>query len=173
MSRVEAVSIAEIKAGKGPITYNALGLGSCVAICMLDVEVHVSVSAHIMLPASFEGKPVDQPGKFANTAVPEMLAILTKYGGDPARTIVSYAGGAQVFQFSSGNTGKLDIGARNAEAVKNSLALAGMKVVASDVGGSSGRTVVFNSETGVVFVKSFSKGESELCNMRNGIRRAA
>lgn len=173
MSRTEAVSIAEIKAGKGPIVYNVFGLGSCVAICILDQESKTSVVGHVMLPKSFAGKQNDQPGKFADTAVPEMVHQLTRLGGSVEVAVVTYVGGAQVFQFTSGDSNRLDIGSRNVQAVDEALNAAGLTVIGQDVGGSAGRSVMFNTTTGIVAVRSFARGEKELCNLRGESRKAA
>jgi chemotaxis protein CheD len=162
----ESVGMAEVKGSRKPVTFSCLGLGSCVGVCMLDSEANAAVVAHVMLPAAFAGKPVDQPGKFADTAIVEMKRMLESMGGQIARTRVCYAGGAQVFQFGSASASKLDIGARNIEAVEFALREYGFRVVAKDVGGASGRTLVFDPTTGSVRVKQFALGDKELCNLR-------
>jgi chemotaxis protein CheD len=135
---------------------------------MMDPEAEVSVVAHVMLPAAFAGRPIDQPGKFADTAVPEMKRLLESMGGQVPRTLVCYTGGAQVFRFSSGDVSSLNIGERNCEAVEEALSEHGFRVVVADVGGHSGRSMVFETATGIVHVKQFGLGDKVLCNLRNG-----
>ena len=45
-----------------------IGLGSCIGLALLDQRRGVAGLAHIMLPEA--GATADQPGKFADTAVP-------------------------------------------------------------------------------------------------------
>ncbi|GMV37109.1 MAG: hypothetical protein AMXMBFR61_16170 [Fimbriimonadales bacterium] len=172
-SRTVNVGMAEVKSYKGPVSYVCLGLGSCIAVCLLDPVANVSVVAHIMLPRSFSGKPTEEPGKFADTAVPEIKRQLEALGGRVADAAVAYAGGAQVFQLGSGDKNRLDIGTRNSEAVREALTQHGFRIVAADVGGASGRSLVFESGTGSVRIRSFTQGEAELCNLRSQALRAA
>ncbi len=167
------VGMAEVRSYKGSATYTCLGLGSCIAVCLLDPVTDVSVVAHIMLPHSFPGKPNEEPGKFADTAVPEIRRQLEALGGSVADAAVAYAGGAQVFQFGSGDKNRLDIGTRNSEAVRQALTEHGFRIMATDVGGASGRSLVFESASGSVRIRSFTQGETELCNLRRQALRAA
>ena len=67
------------------------------------------------------------------------------------------AGGAQMFAVSS-NSDTMRVGARNAEAVINTLKKIGIKLLASDTGLNYGRTVEFYAETGDFVIKSVGKG---------------
>ena len=49
----------------------ALGLGSCIGLAIVDRTAGVAGLAHIVLPESNDR--VDQVGKFADTAVPELI----------------------------------------------------------------------------------------------------
>mgnify|MGYP004707904855 CR=1 FL=1 len=71
------------------------------------------------------------------------------------------AGGAKMFTFTSDRPG-FDIGMRNIEQVKRLLSELGVPLIASDVGGSWGRTVIHNTETGTTRVKTVGRGEAEL-----------
>jgi chemotaxis protein CheD len=57
-------------------------------------------------------------------------------GAVPRRLDAVIAGGARMFEL-----GEMDIGARNAAAVKSGLARAGVRVRAEDTGGDRGRTL--------------------------------
>src|ERR1043165_1098889 len=56
----------------------AYSLGSCVAICLYDPLVKVAGMAHVVLPAVPEKGAGTAPGKFADTAVPALLAAMEK-----------------------------------------------------------------------------------------------
>jgi chemotaxis protein CheD len=113
----------------------ALGLGSCIGLAIVDRTAGVAGLAHIVLPESSDR--VDQAGKFADTAVPELIARMREAGGAEPRFETAIVGGARMFEPSGG----LDIGARNEAAVRAALAKAGIPVKAAQTGGSAGRTL--------------------------------
>lgn len=161
------VGMAEIHVLKGPGTFSCLGLGSCIGLCALDPVSNVAGCAHIMLPAAFADKKVERPGKFADTGVPEMIAMMERLGAQRNRLMLTMAGGAQVFRYGGdAHQSKLDIGARNAVAVDEALKQLGLTVRIKDVGGNQGRTVLFVAETGLVTVRTATTPERPLANLR-------
>ncbi len=112
-----------------------VGLGSCIALALCDREARVAGLAHVVLPQSPDGAgPLPQPGKYADTAVPALVAAVIAAGARRRRLHAVLIGGARMFE-----TG-LDIGSRNTEAVRAELIRAGVPVTATDVGGTRGRT---------------------------------
>lgn len=124
----------------------ALGLGSCIGLVVLDRVAGIAGLAHIVLPASHDGDRTI--GKFADLAVPELIAELRRAGALPRRLEAVLVGGARMFA-----TGELDIGARNAAAVQAALAELDVSVKATAIGGDRGRTVRICPKTGTVTVK--------------------
>jgi len=152
------VGMAEVKVTKSPdAVLMALGLGSCVGICAYDAQARVAGLAHVVLPESIGQE--NSPGKFADTAVPFLLQEMRNLGASPIRIRVALAGGAQLFAASGGS--RLEIGLRNAAAVTAALKQHNIAVVATDLGGTVGRTVQLNA-SGLVRVKTIGQGEREL-----------
>jgi chemotaxis protein CheD len=112
----------------------ARGLGSCIGLALIDRVSGVAGMAHIVLPESNGADP--EPGKFADLAVPALIAGMQKAGAVIRRVDAVMAGGARMFHL-----GEMDIGARNAAAVKDALSRAGVRVKAADTGGDRGRTM--------------------------------
>jgi len=112
----------------------ARGLGSCIGLALIDSTSGVAGMAHIVLPEA--NGPDPEPGKFADLAVPALIAGVQKAGAVMRRVDAVMAGGARMFQL-----GEMDIGARNAAAVKEALTRAGVRVKAADTGGNRGRTM--------------------------------
>ncbi len=110
----------------------ALGLGSCIGLAIVDRTAGVAGLAHIVLPESNDR--VDQVGKFADTAVPELIEQMRKAGAVERRFETAIAGGARMFEMSGG----LDIGARNEAAVRAALATARIAIKAAQTGGNTG-----------------------------------
>lgn len=130
-----SVRMGEIEVSKRPgDELVARGLGSCIGLALIDRLSGVAGMAHIVLPESNGAK--DEPGKFADLAVPAMIAQMQQAGAVTRRLDAVLAGGARMFEL-----GELDIGARNAAAVKAGLARAGLKVRAAETGGNRGRTL--------------------------------
>ena len=133
-----AVRMGEIAVSKtaGEILVS-LGLGSCIGLALVDQQRGIAGLAHIMLPEAIAGGgPV---GKFADLAVPELVAQVTALGTTTPMLKALLVGGAQMF--SLGGSGAMDIGVRNGEAVRAALAKERIPVVAAATGGSRGRTI--------------------------------
>ena len=126
-------------------------LGSCVGVVLHDRQSKVGGVAHVVLPDS-RGS-LDQPGKYADTAVPALLAELRRLN-PLARPVAKLLGGASMFGGGpAAAPAGLAIGQSNVEAVEAALARLGVTVVARDLGGESGRRVTLDVATGVVSVR--------------------
>jgi chemotaxis protein CheD len=112
----------------------ARGLGSCIGLALIDSRSGVAGMAHIVLPES-QGSD-REPGRFADLGVPALIAQMEKSGAVKRRLDAVMAGGARMFEI-----GEMDIGARNAAAVKAMLARVGVRVRAAETGGNRGRTL--------------------------------
>lgn len=156
------VGMAEVKVTRSPEnTLMALGLGSCVGVCAYDEQAKVAGLAHVVLPDSTGHQA--SPGKFADTAIPLLLEEMAKLGASPSRIKIALAGGAQLFASASGGS-RLEIGPRNAAAVLSELKKRNLPVIATDLGGSCGRTVTMTA-TGHIRVKTIGQGERDLVSL--------
>jgi chemotaxis protein CheD len=142
----------------------ALGLGSCIGLGIVDRTARVAGLAHIVLPESSDR--ADQVGKFADTAVPELIARMRKAGAVQRRFETVIVGGAQMFEVSGG----LDIGARNDAAVRAALSKARVRVTAAQTGGSAGRTLKIAVGEMLVTVRSAGRPAETL--LEPGTRQA-
>jgi chemotaxis protein CheD len=157
--------MAETMVRMGEYAYSAsagdvlvsLGLGSCIGLALLDARAAVAGLAHVVLPAS-EGRD-GSPGKFADTAVPALLDAVVGLGGRRTRLEAVLVGGASMFSFGGG---ALEVGQRNEAAVRDELTRLRIPVVASETGGSRGRTVRVTVESGRVTSRAAGDGEVEL-----------
>lgn len=160
------VGLADIKVHQGPALFTCLGLGSCIGLAAYDHKTEIGGMVHIMLPEMFPGKPLEKPGKFADTGLPALLETLESMGAERSRLVVAYAGGAQVFKFGGNTENRMDVGSRNGQAVEELVKKLRLRVLAHDVGGNAGRTVSLCTRSGELKVRTVSAGEKLLCNMR-------
>ena len=161
MPELIKVGMADYKVGKTAGSLITYGLGSCVGIAVYDPATKVGGLAHIMLPDSLQARSADNPAKFADTALPAMVAEILQLGGVKSRLAAKIAGGAQMFSFANA-TDIMRIGERNAEAVRLVLKNMDIKLVAEDTGGNYGRTVEPKLDTGIFKIKTIDKGEKDL-----------
>lgn len=152
------VGIADLNIVKSPDVLVTYALGSCVGICLLDPGTRIGGLAHIMLPNSKQMASVNQPYKFADTCIVELVKRMEAKGASRIRFKAKIAGGAQMFAAMS-NSAIANIGQRNVEAVKTVLGELRIPIIAEDVGKDYGRTLYFYPETGVMQIKSGIKGE--------------
>jgi chemotaxis protein CheD len=136
----------------------AIGLGSCIALVIHDTKHSNGACAHVMLPES--GGKLDRPGKYADTAVPLLIEELIALGGVKRSFVAKIVGGASMF---SNFQGKLNIGERNIDAVRKHLEAHGIPVVAEDLGGTVGRTLLYSpADGGSISVKRADGSCNEL-----------
>jgi chemotaxis protein CheD len=115
----------------------SLGLGSCIGLALLDRRTGVAGLAHVVLPDS-GGATADNPMKFADKAVPELVDRVVARGGRRLRLEAALVGGASMFATSSA---ALEVGSRNEAAVREQLKSLGIPIIAAETGGKRGRTV--------------------------------
>jgi chemotaxis protein CheD len=133
-----AVRMGEIAVSKSPgDLLVSLGLGSCIGLALIDQRRGVAGLAHIMLPEAIAGGA--PAGKFADLAVPELVARTVALGTARTSLKAVLVGGAQMFSLGGGNS--LDIGGRNEAAVRDMLADERIPVLAAATRGSKGRTI--------------------------------
>jgi len=161
MADLIRVGMADYKVGSAPSTIISYGLGSCIGISLYDPQTKVGGLLHIMLPDSTQARPTDNPAKFADTGLPLMLKHVLALGAVKTRLVAKIAGGAQMFAFQNA-TDIMRVGSRNAEAAKKILKAQGIKIIGEDTGGTYGRTVSIDLNTGVYKVKTIDKGEKEI-----------
>jgi len=157
------VGLGELKVGSRPgqvlVCY---GLGSCVGLTLWDPVSHVGVMVHVVLPDSSLSRGQDSlPGKFADTGVKAAIDEVVRAGANRSRLTARIAGGARMLNVVGAGT-KLDIGARNADAVRTQLQFHKIRLAADDTGGTYGRTLQLFIDSGRLLVSTVGRGEREL-----------
>jgi chemotaxis protein CheD len=139
-------------------TLVSLGLGSCIGLALLDRRMGIAGLAHIVLPQS-QGHASDNPRKFADLAIPEMLDELAGLGARRIRLEAVLVGGAAMFAVSAAS---MEVGQRNEAAVREQLQGFRIPVVATATGGSKGRTIRVDVATAMVTVREAGGKDTEL-----------
>lgn len=155
MSSEVNVGISDMKIVNSPEGLISYALGSCVGVCITDKVLKIAGMAHVMLPYNKNEDKVNT-FKYADTAIAEMVRKMEIMGCMRSRMVAKIAGGARMFEIK-GNSTIGNIGDRNVQATKETLQQLKVRLIAEDVGLNYGRTIVFDSNTGDLTIKSFAK----------------
>ncbi len=137
-----SVRMGELAVSNDPdVLLSVIGLGSCVALTIICPEQQVAGIAHVVLPDSqMASGRTAPPGKFADTAVPALVAHMRRKGADVVMMRAVLVGGSAMFGGRS-RSRITAVGEQNVEALTTALGIEGIRLVAADVGGSEGRSV--------------------------------
>lgn len=129
------------------VTY---GIGSCIVITLYDPLKKMGALAHTML-SHIEGRSQNtNPFKFSDYAVEEMIRKMRALGSRIEDLEAKIVGGADMFPNIS--HGGVSVGEENVLAAKEKLKEEGVGLAGEVVGGRVGRSVVFDTTSGVVTV---------------------
>lgn len=146
------VGIADMKFGKAPEKLKTV-LGSCVGICLYYPKLKIGALAHAMLPQKHAN--IINEFKFVDTSIERMLKNFEKLKIPLFDLQAKLFGGAKIY-FSDTEGILPDIGRMNIEMARKMLSKHKINIVAEDVFGDLGRTIIFDLETGKVLSRLFS-----------------
>lgn len=155
------VGIADLNVAFAPIKLITVGLGSCVGIAIIDKNLGIGGLAHIMLPDSLQFNKITNEMKFADLAIPMLVENMIKKGAKLKNMRAKIAGGASMFNFPDKSI-VMDIGNRNGIAVKNALKILSIPILAEDIGGNKGRTLIFDTTNGLLSIRTVGMGMVEI-----------
>ena len=145
------VGMAEYRVALAPERLQSIGLGSCLGIVLYDTKHRIGGLAHIMLPRRSEGKVKNNPARYADSAVALMLEEMRALGAHESRIVAKVFGGANMFPMITST--QASIGLRNYTVTAEELAARKIPVVAVDVGGHCGRSILFDLSNGIVHIR--------------------
>lgn len=155
------VGIADLNTVFTPGKIMTIGLGSCIGIALYDKRTCLAGLAHIMLPDSEQFSNITNPLKFADLAIPILIEKMVEQGAIKRNLTAKISGGASMFNFSDKSM-NMDIGARNGMAVIKTLDKLKIPVIAKDIGGNKGRTMIVDASNGVVQIRTVGIGTKEI-----------
>jgi chemotaxis protein CheD len=149
---VVSVAIGHWAVAAAPTKIRTL-LGSCVGVVLYDRIARLGGLAHVVLPSARGA--VDHPGKYADTAIPALIADFERRLGTKVRPRLTakLAGGASMFQVNPDPNSTLNIGRRNQEAIEQILSDWKIPILARDLGGTAGRRLTLDTTSGMIAIK--------------------
>ena len=127
-----------------PVQFSLVS-GSSVAVCLYDPKNRIGGINHFPYPLIRD--PKKATAMFGNAATAALVRMMLDQGGKRRRMEAQILGGAFNPELS-----ERDIGLENVDVARRVLSSRRIQIVSEDVGGSRGRKVVFNTETGEVAV---------------------
>lgn len=156
------VGMADLNIATDGAVLKTTGLGSCVGLTLFDPRCRVAGMAHVMLPSSEIARESQfNLAKYADTAIPELMEKMIALGARVERMEGKMAGGAQMFAFG-GQSDTLRIGPRNVDSCTAMLNKFKIPILSQDTGGNYGRTVEFDSDKGILLIRSVQFGVKEI-----------
>ncbi|WP_280588385.1 chemotaxis protein CheD [Halorubrum sp. Boch-26] len=139
------VGVGELAVATGGETLTTSGLGSCVAVALVDQQAGARGLLHAMLPTVDEARTsAARRGKYVDAGIDTLVDELVDAGAVPGRLEARVAGGAEMLDLTDA------VGPRNVKRAERHLSSAGVPIVAADVGENVGRTVRFRADGGLV-----------------------
>lgn len=155
------LGIGECSVVTPPHRATCCGLGSCLAVILYDPTAGIGGVIHTLLPKEEEFPTEDEQDitRFTDTGIKVLFKHLLDQPSVTRRNVVAkLVGGSEVLQFV---TFSPDVGQRNVEVARSVLDDLNVEIIAADVGGEFGRTIVFDPRTGGVIVRK-ANGTQEI-----------
>ena len=152
------VQMGKMELAQSPERLITRGLGSCLGITIYDTLKKIGAMVHPMLPDISKSKITSNPSRFVNSGINLALQELEKKGCFRSRLEVKMFGGAHMFSFINADSA-LNVGQKNIEMAHAIFKELNIKILVEEVGGTFGRTIELDTDSGKVLVKTVSWGE--------------
>ncbi|GGK64808.1 chemotaxis protein CheD [Amphritea balenae] len=140
------ISPGEYKVTDEPVVLTTV-LGSCISACLHDPLLNFGGMNHFMLPDASSNSDPEQPLRYGLFAMEKLINKMMKLGSDRNNLEIKVCGGGEMMQW------KTKIGRQNIDFIESFINRDGLKLTASDLGGSSPRKVAFFPTTGRLLIK--------------------
>jgi chemotaxis protein CheD len=139
-------------------------LGSCIALTLFNRRLGVAGICHALMPKCIKQKQKNsmddlldhechkclEAFKYADCSVFMMAEAFFRFGITPPETEVRLFGGARMMSSYNSPDVKYSVGEQNVATAKKVIAHCHLELTSSDIGGSAGRKITFNTKTGEV-----------------------
>jgi chemotaxis protein CheD len=131
-------------------------LGSCVGVTFWNERLGIGALCHGVLPVCPPAVGVTEGYRYVDFAILHLIRQLESLGAERSEVQVKVFGGADVLPVHVSKSRKKTVGHQNWYTALEVLRRENVRVRASDVGGSLGRTIQFNTWTGEVLLRRLS-----------------
>lgn len=153
-SGIVIVGIGDYAIARSPVKIRTSALGSCVGVTIYDRHEKIGGLLHTMLPNIKKAGIKYNPAKFTDAGIEYLVAEIIENGGSRRKLEAKLVGGASMFENSH-----MNIGERNIKSAKETLKKLGLEIIAEDTGKNYGRTIIFDTLTGDLLIKTMLRGD--------------
>lgn len=139
----------QLVVGRKPTTITTI-LASCIAVCLFDRVRRIGGMNHYLLPHALSDDAA--PARFGASATQMLIDKLVALGSIPRDLQAKVFGGAAVLSELVARE-RMPLGEANARCAFDMLAQANIPIVASDIGGTRGRKIIFRTDDGSALMK--------------------
>lgn len=158
--RVIIVGVAQFRVERAPVSLVTMALGSCLGIVLYEPASRIGALAHAMHPTRERVKNNANRSKFVDSVIPILVDRMVREGARRENIVAKLFGGARMFESYKGCRGVAQIGDENVNSARRMLKEMNIPVVGECVGGTNGRTIAFDLETGKVMVRDSNGKEA-------------
>lgn len=146
----------EVHLAQSPAVLRTL-LGSCVGVTFWSSRLQLGALCHGILPRSPSGICTAEGYRYVDFAIRDLLRQFVDLGAERKEIEIKVFGGADVLPLFGARSKKTTVGQQNCQVVLEVLAIEKLVIVASDVGGSVGRTIELNTGSGEVLLRRLTR----------------
>ena len=147
-----SIQPGELYIARTPLMLQTI-LGSCVSVTFWSKRLALGAMCHGVLPKCPRGAALREQFRYVDSAIRYLLQQLDASGTKRKDLEIKVFGGADVLAVSASRAAKPTVGALNCKAALEVLQAENLSINASDLGGSRGRVIYFDTGTGEVLVK--------------------
>lgn len=126
-------------------------LGSCVTVCLWDCALRMGGINHYQLPF-WNGDSLPSP-KFGNIAIPKLIEKMLSLGSARKNLRAKITGGSSRF------ISPIEVARTNVMIAERILDQENIPIIGMDVGGASSRKIIFETDSGSLFIKKTEPGQ--------------
>jgi chemotaxis protein CheD len=151
-----SVQPGQIYLARSPVMLQTI-LGSCVGATFWSARLGAGALCHGVLPRCPPGTYAAEGHRYVDFSIRYLAEQFDALGACREELEVKLFGGADVLPVSAARAHIATVGALNCHAALDVLAREGLRVAASDLGGTRGRTLHFDTGNGEVLVHRLAR----------------
>jgi len=124
-------------------------VGSCIAVCLYNFKQGFGAMNHFLMDRPKNPADVDI-GRYGGTSTRHIVDAMVAIDPEPTHYRASVIGGAAVLKTAHADG---HIGSANVEAALEVLRESHIRIVGQEVGGTRGRRIRFNTQTGEIICR--------------------
>lgn len=145
----------EIYLARSPTVLKTL-LGSCVGVTFWSPRLGMGALCHGVLPRCPAGVRDLEGYRYVDFAICHLIRRLEGFGAVAGEIQVKVFGGADTLPAIATRSWRATVGQQNCQSALEVLRSQSYAVLSSDTGGVAGRTIQFDTSTGIVLVRHLS-----------------